>query len=327
MPQWLKIYLLDAGPHSAGVKHQYRLDQDRQNLRYRNRDIGRDSRTDLPAIQLKNKQIDYSRANFITVDPPPSIPDMLSDPSKMYLVHLKSENDETIWSPGFSPAHEKFRLTNDKTISLNNLNNKTYRSLVQDVCYLDLNDTNNYKTNLQISRINAKKDVVDRDHSRGKEAERSLTGVAQNYIGQKYDKSGYLKPDLLKKYADLLRQRKFPKFNQKIKEVKEIIDRLVDANILEQYRNSKSNDFSRNEIRNAIKCFYNIVDYFESMVRILNDNTVSYDRLAPFIQDTYSNALAQYAQILSKGVVVSQELPADIDNSQIDDIDNWNDFM
>ena len=218
MPVWLKNYLLYNNTNS-----KYRDPAYRGFAAASARDVGRDDAIG-PAIKVfKDKGLDENKVTIISQPLPSSLNDpIFSDPDKMCLIHLRSDNDETLYIPNHTAPHERFTLDDGKVTTLNYLNNKQYKQYAKDFAYIDLTDPTNFgKGKIRQDRANVRKTMPQRNRKYGREAEKHTS-----WVSQEYDKSGYRKIPAARKYANKLAQYKVARLPQKLLDIR---DKLADA--------------------------------------------------------------------------------------------------
>lgn len=347
MPKWLQNYFLQNSTHrnrfggkSKGPS-KYADDEYAGFRRAHARDLGRD-KSGVALDIFDELQLDRDRVNVIQQPVPDSIKDpIFSDSTKLPIVHLKSQNDETLWIPGRTAKNEKFILDDGNVVALQYMTNKQYKQLAKDFCYIDLNDSSNFTQSIKAEREANKQGSIERDRGKGKVAE-----DPNNWNSRQYDKSGYRKIPAARKYADKLREYKATKLASKLDDARdklvEVQDMLNKCIELQLERNTASNrSLSRDlsgAIRQATGDFQNARDYYVGALNNV-DKLDNLDKNSWDYKDMRDNILSNIFDWLKYSDSSVQEtrnqlqkfLPKVIDWDETDDSvfsnDDWSDFQ
>lgn len=347
MPKWLQNYFLQNSTHrnrfggKSNGPSKYADDEYAGFRRAHARDLGRDS-SGVALDVFDQLQLDRDRVNVIQQPVPDSIKDpIFSDSTKLPIVHLKSQYDETLWIPGRTAKNEKFTLDDGKVISLQYMNNKQYKQVAKDFCYIDLNDSSNFTQSIKADRAENKQGSVERDRRKGKFAE-----DPNNWNSRQYDKSGYRKIPASRRYADKLREYKATRLASKLDDARdklvEVQDMLNKSIELQLERNTASNRSLSGDLRGAIQQatndFQNARDYYVGALSNvdnldnLDKNSWNYkDRRDGILSDIFNWLKYSDSSVQEAKNQLQKFLPKVIDWDETDDSvfsnDDWSDFQ
>lgn len=280
----------------------------------RHRDTGRE-RGNIGISVIKDQGLDFSRAKFFSQDVPQKIDDpIFLDTNKMCFVHLKSDNDETVWIPNFSNKKERFIKDDGKPLTLEYINNKLLKTYGKDFCYIDLTDKNNFNQDLKQNREDSKKDLVTRD--------KNNAGHSSYYA--KWDKSGYRVIPSVERYADKLRELKIKKIPEKLIQARENLVNFQKnfQQIQTEYVMSNATDGAltralnqaNNDFLNSINYLKNTIEQTEQLNKVTNE----YDK--KYVTRRITQALNDCeAYLKSAQSRLSPYLPSELDWDENDD--------
>ncbi len=267
MPKWLQNYIMynNRGKQLSSTA----LPEFSKFTGARFRDTGRERGN--VAIEVMDGstgiKLDFSRATFFNQPLPSKIDDpIFEDPSKMCFVHLKSDNDETVWIPRFSNSKERFILDDGKAKTLDKLNTKLLNTYGKDFCYIDLLDENNFANELVQRR------KLD------KQGTQEYTRYEKSPVwNRKIDKSGYIIIPPVIRYADKLKELKIKKLPEYLIEVRNNLLQLQqDINRLQtDYITKESSDENRNslfyDMANASNYFQTSLHQLKTALKHINE--------------------------------------------------------
>lgn len=314
MPRWLQNYIMYNRPRGWGTPKG--ADPEYAGFgQYKNRDKGRDKYHDDAHNILWNNGsnsntafggIDLSRAKFITAEVPKRVDDPLFlDSTKACFVHLKSDNDEMVWSPNRSSEFERFTLDDGKSVTMKYFNNKLLKIYGKDFCYVDMTDPDNFSGKLKDDRTASKNGMVTRQRvSRGdinNATERAKYGPeknssyyastpAQNWV----DKSGYVVIPSVNRFAKELEKVKLGKLAQTLSDTRNKLSKLQkDMNECnDMLLMSDESDWQFNDnLKNAYNYFIRSVNNLKETIKYVDNINNNNGNVSPNVKDSAFSSL------------------------------------
>ena len=329
MPEWLQNYIMFTGAYGKrGNKLSKSANPEYDRFRY-SRDTGRGSadvaRDILNGYSFPNYgQIDFSKANFISAPVPSKVDDpIFTDISKVCFVYLKSEYDKTVWVPRFSSESEKFILDNGKEIAMKYFNSKQLKEYGKDMCYIDINDPNNFKGEKVKERAQAKAGSVER--------RRNVSASDWDVQRGNIDKSGYVRIPSARRLEDKLRELKIKKLPENVEATRNAIvqlqkdlnraENLVISNIS---ANPNSFDYStRNDLLSSRQSFNRALSTYQELLQSADDltnNKAMDDYTKRWKMNDIINKLNNIESYLKDcSSYIDKYLPTSIDWNEFDD--------